>query len=124
MASKHFISLETAKRLTKKYREHKEKILVEDFKEKKVFPICETFDRAAFDKVLAKRGCKGLRIYFGMDEGNLVRAVIVGVNEKDEDMLPSGISQGKGGDDPVGEDIIEDGMRCPEMCPAASPLNS
>ena len=124
MANKHFISLETAKRLTKKYREQKEKILGDEFKEKKVFPICETFERAAFDKVLARPGCKSLRIYFGMDEENLVRAVIVGVNEKDQDMLPSALSQGKAGDDIEGEFIIEDGLRCPENCPAASELNS
>ena|SRR5215208_4295243 len=122
MANQHFISLEAGKRLIKKYKDHKEK--VDKSVGKKLLPTCESFDRAAFDTILAKPGCTGIRIYLGMDEADLVRLVIVGVNEKDEDILPSTISQGKGGDETTGEEIIENGIRCPEICPPASDLNT
>jgi hypothetical protein len=57
-----------------------------------------------------------------MDPVNLVKLVIVGVNELNEDMLPPTDAGGKviGG---AGDEIIEDGVRCPELCPPPSPLN-
>ena len=122
MPTTNFITLDQAKQLTTKFRGSKDTILEPTFKGKGVLPVCETFGRAAFDAVLAKKGCVGLRIYFAMDETNLVKLVIVGVNANNEDMLPPTDAGGKviGGD---GDEIIEDGIRCPEICPPPSPLN-
>ena len=77
----NFISLAEAKQLTSAFRSKQETILEPAYKGKGVLPVCETFNRAAFDTVLSKRGCVGLRIYFAMDETNLVKLVIVGVND-------------------------------------------
>ena len=113
----HFITLAEAKALTSNFKKSHEKLLHADFKGKGALPVCETFSREAFDVVLAKPGCKGLRIYFAMDNTDMVKVVIVGVNEKNEDMIT--VSEGK--DDP--SDIIDQGTRCPVSCPPPSPLN-
>jgi len=45
----------------------------------------------------------------------------VGVDAEGKDMLPAIESTGEAGDDdPV---IVEDGIRCPPICPPPSPLN-
>ena len=110
-----------------------------EFKTKCSIPICETFDRAAFDYVLAKPGCVGLRVYFAMDDDDMLRVVIVGVNEKGADMVDPSATQTSAFrsslmsadststdpdplDDPSG--IIEQGTRCPDICPPDSPLNT
>src|SRR5829696_1985437 len=94
----HFISLDQAKGLTANYRGSKEKVLESQFKGQGVLPICETFDRGAFDVLLAKPGCTGIRIYFAMDAENMVRLVIVGVNERNEDMINVAGTGGKDGE--------------------------
>jgi hypothetical protein len=83
-----------------------------------VYPVdmmtrCETFDRADFDEILAQPTCTQVRIYLGMDEANNIRAIIVGVDKNNMDILPAG-----------SELIIERGTRCPNNCPPASRLNS
>jgi hypothetical protein len=120
----HFITLEKAKKLTGKYRKEKSKIQPERL------PICETFDAAPFLTLLNKPGCVGLRIYFGMDDSYGVRAVIVGVNANDEDMItvPPPITslsapvEGTVDDDDGSHDIIEEGATCPPICPPDSPI--
>ena len=119
MAS-HFITLAEAKTLTSNFKKSKEKLLHTDFKGKDVLPVCETFSRDAFDVILKKPGCTGLRIYFAMDDANMVKLVIVGVNDKNEDMLTPMGADGKDGDP---GDIIENGIRCPTVCPPLSDLN-
>jgi hypothetical protein len=82
---------------------------------------CETFDRAVFDQILSQTGCVKMRIYSGLDENNVYHAIIVGVNEKDEDMLPTELNSTVTGD---GKNTIgEDGITCPPYCPPPSPLN-
>jgi hypothetical protein len=88
---------------------------------KMVIPNCETFDRAVFDQILGQTGCVKMRIYSGLDTDFGYRAIIVGVNDKDEDILPpsttlSTVTDGNG-------TIGEDGMTCPPYCPPSSPLN-
>lgn len=121
MPTKNFITLQQAIQMTSGYRSKKEKILAGEYKNKNILPVCETFGRTAFDTVLAQQGCVGLRVYFGMDESNKVKAIIVGVNSKNEDILPSGTQVKLSAE---GDTIIEDGVRCPEYCPPTSPLNS
>ena len=56
-----------------------------------------------------------------MDEQLRIHAIIVGVNEKNEDMIASLTS---GTDVMTGEEIIEEGNRCPPFCPPPSILNN
>lgn len=95
----------------------KTEVLADGYKE--ILCNCETFDREAFDKVLAKDGCTGIRIYFGMDAINQLRLVVVGVNAQDQDMISSQSSSLTEDDD-----IFDNGRRCPDECPPDSPLNS
>ena len=119
-----FITLDRARQLTGKYRRERARILPERL------PICETFDAGPFLTVLNKPGCVGLRIYFGMDDTYNVRAVIVGVNANDKDMItiPPPITslaapvEGTIYDDDGSHDIIEEGLTCPPVCPPDSPL--
>ena len=120
----HFITLDRAKQLTGKYKKNKIKINTE------TLPICETFDSTPFLTVLNKPGCMGLRIYFGMDEQNMVKVLIVGIDANDRDMItiPPPITslaapvEGTIYDDDGSHDIIEEGLTCPPVCPPDSPL--
>lgn len=105
----HFISLAQAKQMTALYRLQKENILSDPFKGKDILSICETFDAAPFLTVLNKPECKSLRIYFGMSADLKVHAIVVGVNEREEEMLDGN------------ESIIEDGVLCPPICPKPPP---
>lgn len=111
----HAISLEKAIRMTTRYREQKDKLIDPAFAGKNVLPFSETFDRAAFDRLLSQPGCAGLRIYFGLNEEGQLRTIIVGVNEDQNDLLPN---------DHLAEDgdIVEDGKTCPPFCETDSPL--
>jgi hypothetical protein len=129
MATKHRITLDKAKQLTKKYRDNKKKILKDEYGNKPTLPICETYERAAFEELLAVRGCVGIRAYFSMNEGLDVNLIFVAVNDKNEDILPEEqiLPEGdttmlaKADDDDV--PVIGGGTRCPEYCPPPSPLN-
>lgn len=114
----HFISLGTAVNMTSKYRDEKENILLPQYRNQNVLLISETFDRGAFDALLAQEGCAGIRIYFGMESGVQVRSLFVGVNAANEDMLPADLET-------LSDDnhIVEVGQPCPVLCPPPSPLN-
>ena len=109
------ISLATAVDMTTLYRQDRETILANAYKNQNILPKCETFDRDVFDTVLKQNGCEGLRIYYSMDANNKVHAIIVGVNAGDEDMLTMG--------NDVDAAIIENARRCPDDCPPPSALN-
>ena len=115
----HFISLTTAETMTGRYRQNREAILKTEYQQQNILPLSETFDRAAFDTLLAKTGCTGLRIYYGMNADYQIHAIIVAVNENNEDILPSSSMTAT-----EEEDIVDNGNRCPELCPPQSPLNS
>lgn len=111
MNTNHEISLQSAIDMTTLYRAHRPTN----------FPICETFDKAAIDKLLAEDGCASLRVYYGMDEEMLVHAILVAADAEGADILPAVSSANASGDeDPV---ILEDALRCPQDCPPPSPLN-
>lgn len=116
-----FISLPEAIAMTTLYRQNKDTILAEPYKEKNVLCRCETFDREVLDALLAKPDCARIRIYYGMDTQLRVHAILVPVNERNEDILPpiGGAAPLDGG----GEDIGEQAHRCPDDCPPESPLN-
>ncbi|MEI9912222.1 MAG: hypothetical protein WDO71_22770 [Bacteroidota bacterium] len=115
----HFISLSTAEDMTELFRNQRENILKTAFQGNNLLPICETFDRDAFDILLAKTGCVSLRIYYGMSEDFKIHAIIVAADEEGADMLPTGNNLNEEDDD-----IFENGNRCPDLCPPTSPLNS
>jgi hypothetical protein len=115
----HFISLQEAIDMTGLYRTEKENILKTQFQNQNILPLSEAFERAPFDIVLAKEGCEGLRIYYGMDSNLKIHAIIVGVDEEGNDMIPEESSLTEEDDD-----IIEKGIRCPDICPTGSALNT
>ncbi|MEO6406717.1 MAG: hypothetical protein ABIY51_01910 [Ferruginibacter sp.] len=117
--SSHFISLSKAVEMTTAYRADKETILATTYQNQDILANSETFNRAALDTLLAIEGCAGIRLYNGMDENLKVHAILVGVNENNEDILPTS-SLIENEED---EYIAEDGQRCPPLCPPASDLN-
>ena len=82
-----FISLDQAKKMTALYRASREEILIESEQGKNVLPVCESLERDKLDTVLAQPGCKGIRIYYGMDDNNLVHSIIVGTDEFGRDLV-------------------------------------
>jgi hypothetical protein len=112
----HFISMATATEMIHRYADEKEKILKPEFQNENLLLTCETFDRDAFDALLAQDGCKKIRIYFGMTGRLQVRVIAFGVNEKDENMFPADIT-GTGD----GNHIVEEGLPCPDFCPPPFP---
>jgi hypothetical protein len=117
-SNNHVISLPQAIEMTTRFRNEKENILTTSIRGQKILPVCETFDRDAFDAILAQTDCKKVRIYFCMDSTLKVRLVIVGADGNDKDILPAT------SDTESGEVIIEEGQRCPDICPPTSSLNS
>jgi len=113
----HFISLSTAITMTAEYRQNYEAILAPSVQNQAVLPLSETFNRAALDALLAKSGCEGIRIYYGMDENSKVHAILVAVDENNEDILPGSNIE----TEPAY--IVEQGQRCPVVCPPESVLN-
>jgi len=116
----HFISLQEAIDMTSLYRAEHENILKTEFQNQGILALSEAFDREPFDVLLAKAGCAGLRIYYGMSEDLKVHAIIVATDENGHDILPSSNSL----IEEPGDDIAERGIRCPDLCPSASVLNS
>lgn len=114
------ISLQTASEMTARYRKNKEAILAPSARGQDILCDSETFNRQAIDRLLALTGCEGLRIYYGMDETLKVHAIIVGVNDANEDMLNNTAATAPEDD----TSITEEGQRCPPLCAPASPLNS
>lgn len=118
--SSHFISLQTAIDMTTHYRSNRETILAVAYQEQDILPLSETFNRAAIDSLLAVNGCAGIRIYYAMDPNDdTVHAILVAVNEGNEDILPSNSLLNE-----AEPEIVEIGQRCPPSCPPASDLNS
>ena len=107
----HEIPLDKAVEMTRRFRNDNSKILQQDYS--KSLPQSEIFDKSAFEKLVGLPGCVGIRAYFGVDDKNDVRLIFVGVNDKNEDILPGG----------GGGSIVEFGQRCPPICPVSSPLN-
>lgn len=116
----HSISLDEAKKMTKKFRAEKDLIVRDEHKGKHLIPHCESFDRIAFDQLLQREDCKGVRIYYGMKEKDQkVHAVIVGFDAEGKDILPAGLIMDS--TDPV---IFDKSLPCPDYCPPPSELNS
>ena len=109
----HFIPLSQAIEMTVKYRDDMEMILDPEFRNKAVLPLSETFNREDIDRLMDQAGCEGIRLYYSMDDKSKFHMIIVGVNERNEDILVDQNAL-----------IIESAVRCPAVCPPSSPLNS
>ena len=96
----HRISLPDAAKKTKKYKEKKE--------HRKPFPI-GAFHRHAFERILAQRGCVGIRAYPAEHEDGAMTMVLVGVDAEGNDM--------------VGGELAQDWITCPDVCPDGNELN-
>ncbi len=117
----HFIALETAVEMTTRYRAQMTNILATGVRDQNILPICETFNREAFDKVLKNDNCVGVRLYYSMDENLRIHMIVLGVDEENKDILPADVDNIEMVTNRL---IIEKGLRCPMDCPPASPLNS
>ena len=116
------ITLKQAKDLIARFRGRKPDVIKPGFEN--ALPTSETFEREAIDKLLANPRCVKVRIYPGMSEDMNIRMIIVGVDSNDQDILPlneNGIIEGDG--EVEEEVIVEDGTRCPPVCPTTSALN-
>lgn len=116
----NFISLQDASKMTALYRKEMNEILAEPFKGQNILSICETFDKKDLLALINKPGCEKIRIYYGMDEVLSVHAILVAVNNKNEDILPS-LEKSTSVKE---QDILENGEKCPVVCPPKSPLNT
>lgn len=116
----HRISLQKAKEMTARYNSNKNAVIKKEY-EGKIFMDCETFNREAFDAVLAQEGCVGVRIYFSMNEDLSIRTIIVGVNGDNQDILPPETAAETTDDTAV---IVEDGKVCPPDCPTPPSLGN
>jgi hypothetical protein len=85
----HFISLAKAREMTGFYRKNREAVLAPPFRGQNLLPFSETFDRAAFDRLLSQQGCSGMRIYYGINADRKIHALVVGVNAAGKDMVGS-----------------------------------
>jgi hypothetical protein len=113
LGNDHFISLGEAKKMIEKFRKEKNNIVKTEYSGKDLILNCESFDRAAFDAILQREDCKGVRIYYGMKEEDLrIHAIIVGFDAEGKDILPSEVVM----DSPDAR-IVDKGLPCPTYCP-------
>jgi hypothetical protein len=116
-----FISLQQAIDMTTRYRQNREAVTNPVYAGQDILSICDTLNKTAVATLLAKPGCAAIRLYYGMNEQLQVRPILVAVNANDEDMLPDIATLDS--DDP-GEDIVDDAIKCPPLCPPPSRLNT
>lgn len=109
---KHAISLETGVELTGKFRANPAPDVA----------TCETFDKSSITRLLAVPGAHSLRIYSGRKENGQICAVMCAADEQGNDLLPEANKAAEIEDENC-YIILEDGSRCPELCPPPSPLN-
>lgn len=95
------ISYEDAATLTANYRDAQ---IGEDYVKG------EYFSTDSIQAILNQDGCVGIRVYYGIDENNVQRLVIVGVTANENDMVSGA--------------IMEHGSLCPPYCGASNNLNS
>ena len=133
--SQHKITLGKAKQMTRLFQENREKILQPEYKGRDILPISDTIGREAIDRLLAQPGCVAMRIYYGMDDQMQVKPILVGVNDRNEDMLKvqsgstasvatmstASVTEGDTSGEKEGE-ILDETHRCPPGC-ISSELN-
>lgn len=119
IGANNFIPLSKAKQLTAFFKGQKGQLINPHLHAKDVIPYSETFDRVAIDELLGLPGCVGIRIYFGLDEEFKIRLILVGVNDKGEDLIIPSSTEDETSDGKV----VEEGIRCPPHCPTTSSVD-
>ena len=119
-ADSHFISLNRAIDMISFYRQSKEAILNPSYQNQNVLCNSETFVLADVQALLNQTGCSGLRIYYGMNPDYTVHAILVAVDETGKDIVNNTNKLNSTDDDPL---ILEEGKRCPPVCPDDSVFN-
>lgn len=114
------ITLQQAIEMTTLYRQNRDAIVAEKYQGQDVLALSETFEVDEIKSLISNQACVKFRIYYGMDASLKVHAILVGVNENDEDILPADVESLTDDD---GE-ILEEAQRCPQQCPPSSPLNT
>jgi hypothetical protein len=117
MQATNLIPLSKAKKLKAIFKEKKKDLINPKITATDVIPDSETFNRSAIDRLLALPGCVGIRIYTGMDEEDKLHSILVGVNDKGEDLIIPSTTASLTGED--GE-VVEDAVRCPPNCPPST----
>jgi hypothetical protein len=117
----HLITTTAAAAMTSNFRSAKENMLATNMRNAGTLPICEKFAKNAFDIILGDTNCTAIRIYLGLDENSKVRMIVTGVNASDEDIFIPSSHPANSFD---ADCVIENGIRCPNECPASSVLNS
>jgi hypothetical protein len=92
----HRISLDEAAEQTRRFRESRVDAAM--------------FLRDDVQALLAQPECRGVRIYFGRNKEGRDSLVLVGVNEKGDD-LPDGV-------------VLNEAFWCPPICSSSNRLNS
>ncbi len=116
----HPVTLAYAIQLTSRYRNNRELVLAPSYKGQEILALSETFNKQDLELLLAQPEAAAVRIYFGMSDSLKVHAVLVAVNSSNEDILQAqSVVEGSGPDV-----ILQEGQRCPVICPPPSPLNT
>ncbi len=118
-SSTGFISLQQAIEMTTRYRQNKAAVINPVYSGSDILSLCDTFNKAAIEALLAKPDCTAIRLYYGMNTDLQVRPILVAVNRNDEDMLPPATLDIT----TTGDDIVDDTIKCPPICPPPSVLN-
>ena len=121
LEASNLIALSKAKQLKSFFKAQKGQLINPKISAQDVIPDSETFNRTAIDKLLALPGCVGIRIYTGLDEEFKLHSILVGVNDKGEDLIiPSSVTENNAEE---GGEVVEEALRCPPICPPTSKLD-
>lgn len=115
MIKKNTISLETAKKWTQRWRQEESTY--------NKYHKCIAFNIPLVDlqQVLAEKSVASVRAYLGVDDNDVEKMIIVGVDANGKDMITfAKDSTLKGGDDNGG--IFDFTEPCPISCDKTSPL--
>lgn len=115
----HFIGKTVARTMINRYKDQLDTILASAYQGLNILCDSETFVLHDISLLLAQEGCAGLRIYYGMKEDLTVHAILVAVNAAGQDILAS--------ENELLEEtdlILEEGKRCPPVCPETGGLGS
>ena len=104
----HQITPEEARALTSRYREMRNTIMADGFKES--LPFCESFNADSLRALLAQPGCTGFRAYMGMKPDNRVCMIFTATDAQGRDIISIAPDNENG-------IILEDGRWCPPFCP-------
>lgn len=74
--------------------------------------ISHYYGRDTLDQILAQTGCKGIRVYYGINENRQKELLVVGVDNKGNNMLPASSTLAPGDNS-----IMDNSWPCPPICP-------